>query len=108
MVDEVVYFISLNPLVILRYRIAQKFNIDEENFGGYWLIWWKMFLWIVTVFHYIATSVNAKQLDGLTIEGLTGKRQKRQNFMLYGILQTIVLSFILWIKLYSFTAAVPT
>ena len=33
---------------------------------------------MVTVFHY--TPVNAKQFDGLNIDGLAGKRQKRQNF----------------------------
>ena len=33
---------------------------------------------MMTVFHY--TPVNAKQLDGLNIDGLAGKRQKRQNF----------------------------
>ena len=43
----------------------------------------------MTVFHY--TPVKAKQFDGLTIDGLAGKRQKRQNFpcqnfVLYGIL----------------------
>ena len=43
---------------------------------------------MVTVFHY--TPVNAKQFDGLNIDGVTGKRQKRQNsphqnFVLYGI-----------------------
>ena len=38
---------------------------------------------MVTVFHY--TPVNAKQFDGLNIDGLAGKRQKRQNFPLYGI-----------------------
>ena len=35
---------------------------------------------IVTVFHY--TPVNAKQFDGLSIDGLAGKSQKRQNFPL--------------------------
>ena len=43
---------------------------------------------MVTVFHY--TPVNAKQFDGLNIDGLAGKHQKhqnfpRQNFALYGI-----------------------
>ena len=43
---------------------------------------------MVTVFHY--TPVNAKQFDGLNIDGLAGKRQKCQNFpcqnfVLYGI-----------------------
>ena len=43
---------------------------------------------MVTVFHY--TAVNAKQFDGLNIDGLAGKRQKRQNtprqnFALHGI-----------------------
>ena len=43
---------------------------------------------MVTVFHY--TPVNAKQFDGLNIDGLAGKRQKhqifpRQNFALYSI-----------------------
>ena len=38
---------------------------------------------MVTVFHYI--SVNAKQFDGLNIDGLAGKHQKRQNFVLYSI-----------------------
>ena len=33
---------------------------------------------MVTVFHY--TPVNNKQFDGLNIDGLAGKRQKRQNF----------------------------
>ena len=33
---------------------------------------------MVTVFHY--TPVNAKQFDGLNIDGLAGKHQKRQNF----------------------------
>ena len=33
---------------------------------------------MVTVFHY--APVNAKQFDGLNIDGLAGKRQKRQNF----------------------------
>ena len=33
---------------------------------------------MVTVFHY--TPVNAKQFDGLNIDGLAGKCQKRQNF----------------------------
>ena len=42
---------------------------------------------MVTVFHY--TPVNAKQFDGLNIDGLAGKCQKRQisprqNFALYG------------------------
>ena len=39
---------------------------------------------MVTVFHY--TPVNAKQFDGLNIDGLAEKRQKfpRQNFALYG------------------------
>ena len=32
---------------------------------------------MVTVFHY--TPVNAKQFDGLNIDGLAGKHQKRQN-----------------------------
>ena len=35
---------------------------------------------MVTVFHY--TPVNAKQFDGLNIDSLAGKRQKRQNFPL--------------------------
>ena len=43
---------------------------------------------MVTVFHY--TPVNTKQFDGLNIDGLAGKYQKRQNFprqsfALYGI-----------------------
>ena len=38
---------------------------------------------MVTVFHY--TPANAKQFDGLNIDGLAGKHQKRQNFALYGI-----------------------
>ena len=38
---------------------------------------------MVTVFHY--TPVNAKQFDGLNIDGLAGKHQKRQNFVLYSI-----------------------
>ena len=42
---------------------------------------------MVTVFHY--TPVNAKQFDGLNIDGLTRKHQNspppRQNFLLYGI-----------------------
>ena len=33
---------------------------------------------MVTVFHY--TLVNAKQFDGLNIDGLAGKHQKHQNF----------------------------
>ena len=33
---------------------------------------------MVTVFHY--TPVNAKQFDGLNIDGLAGKHQKYQNF----------------------------
>ena len=33
---------------------------------------------MVTVFHY--TPVNAKQFDGLNIDGVAGKCQKRQNF----------------------------
>ena len=33
---------------------------------------------MVTVFHY--TPVNAKQFDGLNIDGLAGKRQRHQNF----------------------------
>ena len=33
---------------------------------------------MVNVFHY--APVNAKQFDGLNIDGLAGKRQKRQNF----------------------------
>ena len=33
---------------------------------------------MVTVFHY--TPVNTKQFDGLNIDGLAGKRQKRQRF----------------------------
>ena len=33
---------------------------------------------MVTVFHY--TPVNAKRFDGLYIDGLAGKCQKRQNF----------------------------
>ena len=33
---------------------------------------------MVTVFHY--TPVNTKQFDGLNIDGLAGKHQKRQNF----------------------------
>ena len=33
---------------------------------------------MMTVFHY--TPVNAKQFDELNIDGLAGKRQKRQNF----------------------------
>ena len=35
---------------------------------------------MVTVFHY--TPVNAKQFDGLNIDSLAGKHQKRQNFPL--------------------------
>ena len=31
---------------------------------------------MVIIFHY--TAVNAKQFDGLNIDGLAGKRQKRQ------------------------------
>ena len=50
-------------------------------------IWRKMFWRIVTIFHY--TPVNTKQFDGLNIDGLAGKHQKRQNFprqnfVLYG------------------------
>ena len=37
---------------------------------------------MVTVFHY--TPVNAKQFDGLNIDGLAGKHQKCQNFVLCG------------------------
>ena len=48
---------------------------------------------MVTVFHY--TPVNAKQFDGLNIDGLAGKRQ---NFALYGIHGLHHLSFILVIK----------
>ena len=33
---------------------------------------------MVTDFHY--TPVNAKQFDGLNIDDLAGKHQKRQNF----------------------------
>ena len=33
---------------------------------------------MVIVFH--CTPVNAKQFDGLNIDSLAGKRQKRQNF----------------------------
>ena len=40
-------------------------------------IWRKIFWRVVTVFDY--TPVNAKQFDGLNIDGLAGKRQKRQN-----------------------------
>ena len=70
------------------YRIVQNFDggeiltdIDSSN------ILRKIFWLIVTVFHY--TPVNAKQLDGLNIDGLAGKHQKRQkfphhNFPLYG------------------------
>ena len=36
---------------------------------------------MVNVFHY--TPVNTKQFDGLNIDGLAGKHQKRQNFVLY-------------------------
>ena len=45
-------------------------------------IWRKIFWWMVTVFHY--TPVNAKQFDGLNIDSLARKHQKRQNFPLYG------------------------
>ena len=60
------------------YRIAQNFDgeiltdTDSSN------IWRKIFWRMVTVFHY--TPVNTKQFDGLNIDGLAGKRQKRQNF----------------------------
>ena len=45
---------------------------------------------ILTDSHCHYTPVNAKQFDGLNIDGLAGKHQKcqnfpRQNFALYGI-----------------------
>ena len=40
--------------------------------------WRKIFWRMVTVFHY--TPVNAKQSDGLNIDGLAGNHQKYQNF----------------------------
>ena len=42
-------------------------------------IWWKLFWWMVTVFHH--TPVNAVLFlnnSGYNIDGLAGKRQKRQ------------------------------
>ena len=93
MLDEVAYFISLNPLVIFKILYSTKFWQGEILIDtGSSNIWRKIFWQIVTVFHY--TPVNAKWLDGLNIDGLAGKRQKcqnfpRQNFALYGSLQTI-------------------
>ena len=53
---------------------------------------------MVTVFHY--TPVNAKQFDGLNIDGLAGKRQKRQNFPPVKILRYTVAS---WLGIYNCT-----
>ena len=76
---------------------AKKYCIAQNFDGGKFLtdtdssnIWWKVFWWMVTVFHY--TPVNAKQFDGLNIDGLAGKHQKHQNFpcqnfALYGKLE---------------------
>ena len=54
-------------------------------------VWWKIFWRIVTIFHY--TPVNAKQFDRLNIDGLAGKRQKRQNspvkILCYTVIETI-------------------
>ena len=70
------------------YRIAQNFdggNLTDTDSSN---IWRKIFWRIVTVFYY--TPVNAKQFDGLNIDGLAGKHQKHQNFALYGSLQEAI------------------
>ena len=58
---------------------------------------------MATVFHY--TPVNAKQFDGLNIDGLAGKRQKRQNFppskINFALYSTIVLLFIISCQIMS-------
>ena len=85
--------VILQPLCIVAELLAQTTRIpyNEKFWWGEILtdadssnIWWKTFWWIVTILHH--TPVNAKQFDGLNIDGLAGKRQKHVKILRYMVL----------------------